>query len=552
MSKKLFENEIYAYSLENAITFGEAKPSVVLPKLFQHDLEKESIPEIMPKVNEIVEKVNSLSKEEKMQMFEKYKKFVKEHKKEELGLKDLSKVSGKPVFRLSPFPSGSIHIGNARTFLLNVLYAEKYKGKILLVIDDTIGSEEKQIVKEAYKLIPEAFNYLDIKYKKPIIYKSDRLEIYYKYAKQLIKKDVAYVCSCSQKEIRENRLKRRECSCRQFNVKEQLKKWKKMFKAKPGDYTLRIKTSMQDPDPAFRDRVLLRISDRPHPRKKRKYRVWPLLEFSWAIDDHLLGVTHIIRGKDLMIEGKMQEYIWDIFKWKKPQFIYNGMMKVGGVGKLAKSKSQKEVKSGKYLGWDDPRTWSVQSLARRGILTSSIRKFVEKIGLTQKDITIPIDDLYAINRRKLDKVAKRFFFVENPVEIQIENAPEIKEKFVRVLPESDELKELKLRKEIFVALKDFNKFKGKEIRLMHLYNLKLDKNSVFTSHEINSKIQKIHWVSKKVNARILMPDGNWSEGFAEESIKELKKGEIIQFERFGFCKFDGKNKGQYIFWFAHE
>jgi len=547
-------NEIYAYALENAFLHDKAIAGSVLPKLFQHGLKKEDIGKIMGGVNSAINKVNSMKKEDIEKEFEKYKKYLHEKPVQEKGLKELPNALGKMVFRLAPFPSGGLHIGNTKTYLLNAMYAEKYNGKVLLVIDDTIGSEEKQIVKEAYDLIPEAFQWLNVKYKKPILYKSDRLKIYYKYGEELIKKGKAYVCSCSQEKLRDNRVKQIECACRQYNIKDQLERWKKMFKAKEGDYIVRIKTSMQNPNPAFRDRVIFRISNRKHPRVGNKYQVWPLLEFSWAVDDYLLGVTHIIRGKELMIEGEMQNYIWDIFKWKKPTLIYVGLVKLDGIGgKLSKSKAQKEVKSGEYSGWDDPRTWSVQSLKRRGILAESIREFVEEIGINQNDITVPVDALYSINRKKLDKSANRYYFVDEPVKIEVGNAPVKKEIEVKLHPEKNNMRKIKIGKEIFIPMKDFIKLKGQEVRLMHLYNIKLDKNAKFTSEE-NKEIPKIHWVSDYVKARVMMPDGIYHRGFAEKDIKNLKVGEIIQFERFGFVRFDHKDSktGEYEFWFSHE
>ena len=141
------------------------------------------------------------------------------------------------VFRLAPFPNGALHIGNAKTFILNALYGEKYGGELIFVMDDTIGSAEKPLIKEGYNLIENAFKWLDIKYNKPIIYKSKRLNIYYKFAEKLIRKGKAYVCHCSREELRSNRSKGIECGCRQFPVKIQLARWKEMFKVKEGHAT---------------------------------------------------------------------------------------------------------------------------------------------------------------------------------------------------------------------------------------------------------------------------------------------------------------------------
>ena len=556
---KKLSNEIYAYALENALIFGKAKESAVLPKLFQHGLKKEQIKDVMPEIQEKVKEVNSFEESKLKLHYDNYKKFLKEKPVQEKGLKELPNVKGKPILRIAPFPSGSIHIGNSRTFLLNAMYAEKYNGKTILVIDDTIGSDEKSIMLEAYDLIPEALKFLKIKYKLPIVYKSDRLEIYYKYAEQLIKKDKAYVCSCSSEELRENRLKQVECSCRQYPKEEQMKRWKAMFKAKQGDYILRIKTSMTNSNPAFRDRVLFRISSKIHPRVGKKYNVWPLLEFSWAIDDHLFKTTHIIRGKELMMEGQMQKYIWDIFGWDYPEIIHNGLIKLEGIGgKLSKSKAQKEVQSGEYIGWDDPRTWSILSLKRRGILPESIREFVVNLGLTQNDITVPVDDLYSINRKKLDATSDRYFFVENPVDIEIKNKQSTKEVEIKLHPEKNKTKTIKVGKIINISNDDFQKNKNKEVRLMHLYNINLSKNleelSECSSTENKQKIPKLQWVSNGVKTRVFMPNGVFKTGLAEPTIKKLKQGDVIQFERFGFCRFDhfDKKENEYEFWFTHK
>jgi len=542
--------EILAYSLQNAIEHGKAEASRILPKLFQHGLEKKDIGKVMPTIVEVIKKVNSMSSEEKTKAFSSMKEVVKKGGEKERDLPEL-KVKGKLVFRMAPFPSGALHIGNAKTFILNALYAEKYNGKLILVMDDTIGSIEKPIDKESYKLLEDAFRFLKIKYDKPIVYKSDRLKIYYKYAEQMIKKDAAYVCHCQQDELRSNRERGIECSCRKYPVDVQLLRWKEMFNAREGHATLRIKTSMKHSNPAFRDRVLFKISDREHPRVKKKYRIWPSLEMSWSIDDHLLGMTHILRGNDLQIESDMEKYIWDIFGWKHPDIIHTGLVNITGV-KLSKSKAQKEVRSGEYIGWDDPRTWSIQSLERRGIKPEAIKKFVKEIGLNKNNITIPIDSLYSINRRLIDIEADRFSFIFNPIELKIKNKLKVKNKEieVKIHPDKNKTRKIKIEK-IFISGDDFKKQFGKEIRLINLYNVKIGTSPVITSVE-NKKIPRINWVSENVPVKILLPSGIWAEGIAEEAVSQIKRGQIIQFERVGFARYDGQKNGIYEFWFAHK
>jgi glutamyl-tRNA synthetase len=569
------EKYIYAHALKNAIEYGKTDAGRILPKLFQNGLEKSKIKETLPKIQQIAKEVNSLSKEKRLEMFKKYEELVPEKEEKEHELPELPNVKKNMIFRLAPFPSGALHIGNAKTYLLNALYAEKYNAKILLVIDDTIGSEEKQIAPEAYKLLEEAFQWLNVKYEKPVIYKSDRLEIYYKYAIELIKKEKAYVCSCSQEKFKELKDSMKECPCRNKSVEEELKLWDKMFSAKQGSCVLRIKTSMSDPNPAFRDRVLFKISDREHPRVKNKYRVWPTLEMSWAFDDHLLGITHILRGDDLVMETEMEKFIWDIFGWEHPETIHVGLVQLEGVGaKISKSKAQKEVRSGEFIGWDDPRTWSIQSLKRRGIKPEAILEFVKSIGLNKQFISIPIEAMYAINRKLIDADANRYFFVKEPVEIKITKAPDVKEIEIPIHPDKKEMKKVKVGK-IFIQKEDFENLKGKEIRLLHLFNVKLNKkecNATFTSTE-NKNVPRIQWVSDGVPVEVLMPDGKWEKGIAESSIKTLKNSEVVQFDRYGFVKLDkeiaeqslvsksprkgkeqfgNKKEPKYQFWFAHK
>jgi len=550
---------IEKYALANAFSHaGKAQAGSIIGKLIAEDPKyKEQMKALAPKITKIVSEVNKMKiEEQEKKLLKVFPEFFekKESKHEEKTLKELPNAEqGKVVLRLAPFPSGPLHIGNAKTYLLNALYAEKYEGKLLLIIDDTIGSEEKQILKEAYDLIPEGFKWLGVKWDGPITYKSDRLEIYYKYAEELIKKGDAYVCECSAETLRKNRAEGKECIHRKQSVRENLEKWEAMHKGKykEGQVSLRLKTSMTNPNPAFRDRVLFRISDRVHPRTGKKYRVWPMLEFSWAIDDHLLGVTHVIRGKDLVMETEMCKFIWNILKWPYPTIIHTGLVRLEGI-KLSKSKAQKEVLSGAYAGWDDPRTWSLQSLKRRGILPHAVRHFIASIGLNDNDVTIPVDNLYAINRQLLDPVAHRYAFVMEPVKIEVKNAPDIKEIEIKLHPEKEEeKKKVLIGKSFYIQKRDFG-LKGKEVRLMHLYNIKLDSKSEFMSRE-NKDIPKIHWVPVDfaVKTEVVMPDGTITKGFAEKNVEKLKVDDIIQFERFGFVRLDKKEKDKITFYFAH-
>lgn len=550
------EDKILAYALENAIEYGKTQENRVLNRLFSDGLDKKEIKTIMPVIKKLVEKVNKMNKKEKEEAFSEFKDLIKKREVKE-GLHELPHEI-KVVMRIAPYPSGPLHIGNTRQLILNDEYVKKYKGKLLLVMDDTIGSDEKGLVKDAYDLIKEGVEWLGVNYEKPIIYKSDRLEIYYKYAVEFIKKGYAYVCSCSQEKLRENRVNEIECGCRQFPVEKQIERWEKMFNAKPGSFTLRLKTDMQHPNPAFRDRVLFRISDKEHPRTGKKYRVWPLLEFSWAVDDHLFGITHVIRGTDLLMESEVEKYIWNIFKWTSPVLIHTGLLRIEGV-KISKSKGQKEVREGRYIGWNDPRLWSLQSLRDRGIMPEAIRKFCLSFGLTKSETTVPVEVLYAENKKLIEN-SKRYFFVAEPVKIKIENAPS--SEIEAPLHPNLNLGTRKFRtnNEFYISEKDFEIIKkGGNFRLMHAFNFSGGKKLKFLSKELDKKLDVnfLHWIpiDKNIPAIVRMPDGIIYKGLCEENVKTLNKGDIIQFERFGFCSLYKKPKKEgeeYEFWFTHE
>jgi glutamyl-tRNA synthetase len=550
------EEIIFKYALINAKQYGKASEEAVIKRVIAEIPEaRKEIKFLLEKVKKFVSEVNSLSREEiEKKISELNLSEIKKEEKKEL-LPELPDAEyGKVVMRLAPFPSGPLHIGNARMVILNDYYSKRYNGKLILFFDDTIGSEEKPIDKEAYSLIKEGLDWLGVKYDE-VMYKSDRLEIYYKYAEEIIKIGKAYVCSCSKEEIQKNRRLGVECSCRNRSLEENLNLFKQMLDGKipEGKAVVRLKTDMKHPNPAFRDRVLLRISEKEHPRVGRKYRVWPMLEFSWAIDDYLIGTTHILRGKELFIEDMMEEYIWDIFGWRKAKFIHYGLLRLKEEGaKLSKSKTRKMIEKGEIKSWDDPRTWSLQSLRKRGFQPEAIRNFVLKLGLSEADVTLPTEILYSENRKIIDEMAKRYFAVLNPIKIKLDY--KIQKISIRYHPNFPELglREICVNpEEIYVEKEDFERLKGNNVALIGMFTIKLEEISSFVSSEIPQEIPKIHWVSTpNVKIKIVSPNGSEKEAIAEIDVKELKEGDLVQFYRVGFCRLDDKKT--LTFYFTHK
>ncbi len=458
-------------------------------------------------------------------------------------------VPGHVVLRLAPFPSGVLHIGHGRLLFLNQLYRERYGGRILLVFDDTIGSEEKRVETEFFDLIRGDCDTAGV-HPDATYYKSDRIPSFYPWAERVIAKGGAYVCRCPQELLRDHRAHGVACPERAQTPEEALGEWERMLANAygPGEAVLRLKTDLQDPDPAFRDRVLFRISHLDHPRVGHKYTVWPMLEFSWAVDDIELGVTHVLRGKDLVMEDRMQRYIWDLLGIQGPPFVHWGILRVREA-KVAKSKAYKEIKSGLYDGWADPRTWSLRSLDRRGITTDAIRAFNLSFGMSLSDIEVPAETLYSENRKRVDATTVRRAFVADPVRVEVDAWPE---DLVSVdLPNHPDRPELGSRPAptgpvFHLARRDLTGKEGTEVRLKDLANLELPASLVetggavrarFTSRE-NKRIPRLQWVGgvDGIEVDILGTEGEHTRGMGEAALARAQPGETFQFERVGFVR----------------
>ncbi|MCI4325945.1 MAG: glutamate--tRNA ligase [Thermoplasmata archaeon] len=459
---------------------------------------------------------------------------------------------GKVVLRMAPFPSGALHIGNARMIFLNDYYRRRYDGKLLLVFDDTVGSEEKRVDNELFGVIRQDLEHCGVAVD-AVHYKSDRLLTHYAWAERVIALGATYVCFCPSATLQENRRKGLACAERTQSPGETLDLWRKMLSGGfgVGGAVLRLKTDLAEPDPAFRDRVLFRISDLDHPRVGHKWRVWPLLEFSWAVDDIELGVSHVLRGKDLVMEDRMQRFLWQLLGIEGPPFVHWGLLRVREA-KISKSKSYAEVKSGEYDGWADPRTWSLASLVRRGILNDAVRAFTMSFGLSLADIEVPAETLYAENRTRIDPIAKRRMFVEDPVPVVVDDFPaDLRTVTLANHPERPELGERAVAVDgtFYLPRADLVAHAGATVRLKDLSNIELPAtiptdgvaplHATFAGRE-NRRIPRLQWASGDgaVAVDLLDVDGRHRHGLAEPSTRDAAPGEILQFERVGFVRIE--------------
>jgi glutamyl-tRNA synthetase len=222
---------------------------------------------------------------------------------------------------------------------------------------------------------------------------------------------------------------------------------------------------------------------------------------------------------------------------------------------------REKVKKKQLIGWDDPSLTTIVALRRRGFLPEAIKEFVLSTGLTKNEALLTWDDLIAHNRRLLDPKCSRYFFVENPKKITIENAPEQAAELKLHPSKEKHERKFMTKNDFYVAEKDFKELKdGKLYRLMDCLNFKKSKAKfVFDSLEHEKYKEKgekiIHWLPVQkdlVKVEVLMPDKKIAKGLAEPLVKNLKVGDIVQFTRFGFCKLDKKDKSKLMFWYTHD
>ncbi len=551
---------IKKYALINAILHnGKASNKAVLGKVIaEHPEAKNNLKELIDKINKTVNKINKLTLEKQKELLEKeFPNALKKEKKE----KDLPELPnaqiGKVVTRIPPEPSKYAHIGHALSFLINYLYAKKYKGKCILRFEDTNPEKSKQEYVDS--MLDDILNYLDIRVDK-IIYVSDDMEKFYEHAEKLIKDGKAYVCFCPQEKVRELRKKGVECECRKKGINENLKEWKGMLNGayKEGECTLRLKIDMKHKNYAMRDPIIFRIIEKEHYRHGKKYRVWPMYDFENALEDCFNGITHILRSNEFgKMREELQNYIKDLFGYKKQTVIQYGRFNI--IGAITQGRVIREmIEKHELIGWDDPRLVTLKALRKRGIVKEALYALVKHVGLSQTQTNIEYDVIAAYNRKIIDKFAKRLFFIENPIKIRIVNAPSLTLK-LKFHPEIENYgyRTIKTNEYFYIEKSDFNEIKeGKIYRLMDCLNFYL-KNNTFYFHSLDYNTFKekgdriMHWLpadEKEITQiKIMMDNASIISGLAEKAVNDIKYDEIVQFERFGFCR-----KDKEIFYFTHK
>lgn len=471
-------------------------------------------------------------------------------------LPDLPGAEGGVVMRFAPNPSGPLHLGHARAAFLNDEYIRRYGGEYILRIEDT---DPKRVDTAAYEMVPEDITWMGLGITRTI-YQSDRFSLYYDVGRQLIEKGAAYVCRCNNEEFKTLKMQKAACPCRSQTVEEAAGLFEEMLEGRfaEGEVSVRLRTDLNHPDPAMRDYPLFRVlTSTPHERVDAI--VYPLMNLSVAVDDHLLGMTHVIRGKDHIANTGRQKFIFEYLGWKQPVYRHYGRMGIEGVV-LSTSQMRQGISAGEYSGWDDVHLGTLRAMARRGIQPDAVRNAVVEIGIGDTDIQFSWENLYAKNKEIVDPKADRFFFVPDPVELEIGGAAPVTARAMRYPgDEGRGFREIPFTGRIVVPRSEIREGTSM-IRLKDLFNITVSsENGLYAARFAGDDLQQareakapiIQWLPAGYGmaCRLRRADGDMT-GVCEPEVGTWKD-RVVQFERVGFSRID-RADGEITAYFSHR
>jgi len=542
---------IYKHALQNAVKFnGKANVGSVIGKVIS-EMPSAKGPELAAKAQKIVEKVNNMALQQQVEEINNVAPELLE--KKETKEKDIFafldiKPGTKITTAFPPGPEKYPHIGHAKALLVNYELAKRHDGRFVLRFEDT---NPKLVKKEFYKIMLENFSWLGVKWDK-LEYASDYMEKFYQLGEDLIKKDLAYACTCEKEAMRNKRFKGEECDCRLNGPVKNMELFKEMPKMEEESCIIRLKLDMQHKNTTMRDPAIFRIIKAKHARLGIKYKVWPSYDFQNAIMDGIEGITHRLRSKEFEMRNELQRHIQKLLGFKETYIYEFARFELEGVetkGRIIREKIQNK----ELLGWDDPSLATLVALRRRGFTPKAIKDFVLSTGLSKTESTLTWDDLIIHNRRVLDKEAKRFFMATNNRKIKIKYAPKMTAK-APLHPDNPKMgfRVFKTGEEFYID----DDLKPRQVyRLMHLFNFK-DGEFLSKEHNPELKAKIIHWLpadeKQLVHVEVLMPDKSVVKGLAEKDIKKLKVSEVAQLERKYFVRLDKKEKTKLMFWYTHQ
>lgn len=503
--------------------------------------------------------------------------------------------------RFPPEPNGYLHIGHAKSILLNYGLAKKYNGKFNLRFDDTNPTKEKT---EFVESIIADVEWLGAHYDGEVRFASNYFQEMYEAAVLLIKKGKAFVCDLSAEEIREYRgtltEPGKESPYRNRSIEENLDLFERMKNGEfeDGSKVLRAKIDMSSSNINMRDPVIYRVARMTHHITGDKWCIYPMYDFAHPIEDAIEGITHSICT--LEFEDHRPLYDWvvqEIGYVHPPKQIEFAKLYLTNVI-TGKRYIKRLVDEGIVDGWDDPRLVTIAALRRRGFTPESIKDFMELVGVTKSNSSNDYTMLEYCIRNDLKPKAPRVMAVLDPIKLVIDNYPEGQVEYLDAMVNMENpklgVKQIPFERELWIEREDFMEeppkkyfrlFKGNEVRLMNAYfvtcvDFEKDENgNVTVVHCTYDPITKngtgftgrkvkgtIHWVPvhhcKKVTARlyenlvdeekgVYNEDGSLNlnpnsltvvnDCYIESSIDEYKPGDSFQFVRNGYFCIDTKD-----------
>ena len=501
-------------------------------------------------------------------------------------------------FRFPPEPNGYLHIGHTKAICINFGLGEKYGAPVNLRFDDTNPEKEEQ---EFVDSIKADIDWLGFKYDKEL-YASDYFDQLYDWAVQMIKDQKAYIDEQPSEKITEQRKTPFEDGVespfRNRPIEESLELFEKMKNGEfeEGTMSLRAKIDMTSPNMNMRDPVMYRILKRPHHRTGYKWKIYPMYDWAHGESDYIEQISHSLCSLEFENHRPLYDWyldqVYDKNKTRNKQREFARMNVSYMI--TSKRKLQRLVAENAVTGWDDPRMPTISGMRRLGFTPTSIKNFIDRVGVAKRENLIDIQLLEFFVREDLNKIATRVMAVVDPVKLVITNYPEDGEEFLETEnnPEQEDAgtRKVPFSRELYIEREDFKEegnkkfFRlklGGEVRLKSAYIIKaesVDKDengeitTIYATYDEKSKsgsgteesLRKVkgtlHWVSAKhaipVDVRIYdrlfttpQPDAEKEtdfmqfinpeslkivKGFAEPSLEHAEIGHPYQFQRIGY------------------
>jgi glutaminyl-tRNA synthetase len=426
--------------------------------------------------------------------------------------------------RFPPEPNGYLHIGHAKSILLNYGIAKEYGGKFNLRFDDTNPMKERS---EFVESIQRDVAWLGADWEGRLFFASNYFDQMYEAAEKLIRKGKAFVCDLSAEEIREYRgtltEPGKESPYRNRSIEENLDLFRRMRAGEfpDGSKVLRAKIDMASPNINMRDPVIYRIARMTHHNTGDKWCIYPMYDFAHPIEDAIEGVTHSLCT--LEFEDHRPLYNWVVTELEYPhppkQIEFAKLYLTNVV--TGKRYIKKLVENGTVDGWDDPRLVTIAALRRRGYTPESIRRFVELAGISKANSSTDYAMLEYCIRDDLKLKAPRMMAVLDPIRLVIDNYPEGQTEELEASnnPENEALgtRKILFSRELFIERNDFMEepprkyfrlFPGNEVRLMHAYFVKC----VGFEKDENGKVTVVHCTYDPASRGGNSPDGRKVKG----------------------------------------